>query len=90
MTVKVFITFFVAEILSSESSSIKKAITESNWYLCDKNSQRVIYLILIRAQKALEVNAGIFGVLNLRGFKDFIFRAYSFLTVLHSLIKLNK
>ncbi|KAF7989501.1 hypothetical protein HCN44_008175 [Aphidius gifuensis] len=90
MLIKVFFTFLFAEILTQESLRIKNSIIQSYWYLCCQNDQRNIFIILLRSQKPLQLYAGIFGPLNLEGFKNFIINAYSFLTILHSLIKLNK
>lgn len=90
MLIKVFFTFLFAEILTQESLRIKESIIQSFWYLCCAKNQRNIFIILIRSQKPLQLYAGIFGPLNLVGFKNFIINAYSFLTILHSLIKLNK
>lgn len=77
----VFMIFLHANDLTVESTEIADVIYDLNWYDQPQRFKTVLLLFMLRSQKPVELQAGIYP-LTLPTFMQLIKASYTYLTVL--------
>ncbi|CAG9772711.1 unnamed protein product [Ceutorhynchus assimilis] len=65
-----------------KSTEISMALYESNWYKQDKRTNQLVYILLMRTQKPLYVQIGLFGPMTIDAAISRFKLAYSYVSVM--------
>ncbi|KAL4713749.1 hypothetical protein ACJJTC_004280 [Scirpophaga incertulas] len=75
------------DMLLKASTDVSSAIFNSKWYDSDQTIKRMVYIILIRAQRPCKLTACKFSDLNLTAFTTILSRSWSYFALLKTIYK---